>query len=218
MCETSNEKHVYSLVAEPVAGTTGTGLDQLVSYVFADPGLAGETDSKDILVGADAADRLNHFILDAAAAASPEGAAADGVFTVAEVIAMNAWIRADAARLQLWTDLHGDDEDTYETGLSPGPERRRTLRIPGRQPARHGDRRRLSHGLRNLRRPFPQRGRRSQCHRRTGCRLADRVLCRSLLHRHGPRPPDRRHPGRPGAATATSPTPRSPPAPMPPTA
>jgi Ca2+-binding RTX toxin-like protein len=116
MCDTSSEKHVYSLVDTPVAGTTGTGLDQFVSYVFADPGLAGATDSKDIIAGADFADKLNHFILDAAAAAVPGGAAADGVFTVDEVIAMNAWIRADPIRSQLWTDLHGDDEDTYETG------------------------------------------------------------------------------------------------------
>ncbi len=119
MCDTSSEKHVYSLVDTPIAGTTGTGLDQFVSYVFADPGLAGATDSKDIIAGADAADQLNHLILEAAVKALPDtpgGAAADGVFTTEEVTAMNAWIRADPARLKQWADLHGDDEDTYETG------------------------------------------------------------------------------------------------------
>lgn len=111
MCETTNEKHVYSLVTSATTGTTGTGFDQFVSYIYADPGLAGETDSKDIVAGATAADQLNHLLLQAAASIN---AAADGVFTVQEVIAMNAWIRAN--QLSLWTDLHGDDEDTYETG------------------------------------------------------------------------------------------------------
>jgi Ca2+-binding RTX toxin-like protein len=114
MCDESSEKHVYSLVDTPIAGTTGTGLDQFVSYVFADPGLAGETDSKDIIAGAQAADQLNHLILEAAAAAVSGGAAADGVFTVAEVTAMNAWIRTN--KLAEWTALHGDDEYDSETG------------------------------------------------------------------------------------------------------
>lgn len=110
MCEVS-VKHVYSLVKNPVLGTTGTGFDQFVSYIFADPGLAGNTDSKDIIKGAEAADQLNHLILQAA---DSIGAADDGVFTKNEVIAMNAWIRQNA--VQLWTILHGDDEGDSETG------------------------------------------------------------------------------------------------------
>ena len=101
----------YSLVTNPVAGTTGTGLDQIVTSIFADPGLAGATDGKDIKGGANAADQLNGLILKAAAAT---GAAADGVFTTAEVVAMNAYLRANF--LATWTTLHGDDEDGSETG------------------------------------------------------------------------------------------------------
>lgn len=112
MCETtSSEPQVYSSGATPFVGTTGTGLDQFVGSVFADPGLAGGADSTDIVAGARAAEQLNHLIIQAATAT---GAAADKVFTGDEVIAMNAWIRANA--LQQWTDLHGDDEPTYETG------------------------------------------------------------------------------------------------------
>jgi Ca2+-binding RTX toxin-like protein len=101
----------YSLVTDPVAGTTGTGLDQFVGYIYADPGLAGSNDRTEIAGGASAADQLNHLILRAAGAT---GAAADGVFTTEEVVAMNAYIRANF--LPQWTALHGDDEDGYETG------------------------------------------------------------------------------------------------------
>jgi Ca2+-binding RTX toxin-like protein len=112
MCETAENK-TYSLVTDPQQGTTGTGFDQLVANVFLDPGLAGANDGKDILVGAAAANQLNQMIIEAAQAV---GADADKVFTVDEVIRMNAYIRADAARLQKWTDLHGDDENDAETG------------------------------------------------------------------------------------------------------
>lgn len=112
MCETAENK-TYSLVTDPQQGTTGTGFDQLVANVYLDPGLAGANDGKDILVGAAAANQLNQMIIEAAQAV---GADADKVFTVDEVVRMNAYIRADAARLQKWTDLHGDDENDAETG------------------------------------------------------------------------------------------------------
>jgi Ca2+-binding RTX toxin-like protein len=107
--DTSNRK--YSLVSDPLAGSTGTGLDQFVGYIYRDPGLAGATDSLDINAGASAADQLNHLIIRAAQAT---GAAADGVFTADEVVAMNTYIRANF--LPEWTALHGDDEPGYETG------------------------------------------------------------------------------------------------------
>ena len=44
---TSNQVKTYSL-AEPVPGTTETGLDQFVNYIFADNGLAGATDGRDM--------------------------------------------------------------------------------------------------------------------------------------------------------------------------
>ncbi|MFM8331841.1 MAG: calcium-binding protein [Candidatus Methylumidiphilus sp.] len=101
----------YSMTQTAIPGDTSTGLDQLVDYIYADNGLAGANDAKDIAAGADAANRLNQIILEAAAAT---GAAADGQFTTSEVVAMNAYIRAN--RLADWTALHGDDEDNEETG------------------------------------------------------------------------------------------------------
>ncbi len=111
MPNSSSEKRIYSLVTDQTVGTTRSGFDQIVSYIYADPGLAGATDSLDIKGGAAAADQLNHLILKAAQAT---GAATDKVFTVDEVVAMNAYIRTNA--LPEWTALHGDDEDTAETG------------------------------------------------------------------------------------------------------
>lgn len=102
----------YSLLTDPRKGTTGTGLDQLVAFIQADPGLAGANDGQEIKAGAFAADQLNHLIMKAAGAT---GAAADGVFTVQEVVSMNAFLRANF--LESWTTLHGDDEDGLSTGF-----------------------------------------------------------------------------------------------------
>jgi Ca2+-binding RTX toxin-like protein len=102
----------YSMLSTTVPGTTGTGLDQLVNAVFIDTGLAGANMAGDLLGGAAAADAMNQIILEAAAAT---GAAADGHFTAAEVVAMNAWIREH--RLTEWTTHHGDDEGADETGF-----------------------------------------------------------------------------------------------------
>ncbi|MCL4680243.1 MAG: hypothetical protein KJZ92_03130 [Rhodocyclaceae bacterium] len=107
----TSQVKTYSL-AHPIAGTTGTGLDQFVEFIYADNGLAGATDGRDITKGASYADRLNQRILEAANAT---GAAADGKFTVEEVVAMNQYIRAN--HLAEWTALHGDDEGGEETGF-----------------------------------------------------------------------------------------------------
>ncbi len=107
----SSSVKVYSLVTNPLFGSSGTGLDQIVQAIYADPGLAGATDGKDIKAGAQAAEQLGQLILKAASAT---GAAADGVFTTAEVVAMNAYLRTN--HLAAWTVLHGDDEDGSETG------------------------------------------------------------------------------------------------------
>jgi Ca2+-binding RTX toxin-like protein len=112
--ESNGSIKTYSLLQERVPGTSGTGWDQFLELIQADAGMAGATDGKDIAAGADVADRLNRMILDAANAT---GAAADGRFTVDEVVAMNAYLRADPARLAEWAALHGDDENGEETGF-----------------------------------------------------------------------------------------------------
>jgi peroxiredoxin len=96
-----------------VVGTTGTGLDQLVSIVTLDEGLNKKISGSDIRDGATAADQLNHMIVESIRAT---GVANDGVITVSDVFDLNAWLRADTARLAQWTELHGDDEWDSETG------------------------------------------------------------------------------------------------------
>jgi len=107
----SNQIKTYSMT-NPVPGTTGSGLDQFVEFIFADNGLAGATDGRDIRGGASSANSLNQLIIEAANAT---GAAADGKFTADEVVAMNQYIRNN--HLAQWTTLHGDDEDGAETGF-----------------------------------------------------------------------------------------------------
>ncbi len=102
----------YSLVTAATYGATGTGLDQIVEYIYRDLGLAGATDGKDIRAGAQAANRLNEMIVQAAQATH---AADDKVFTAAEVTAMNAYLRNNF-RTE-WALAHGDDETGSETGF-----------------------------------------------------------------------------------------------------
>jgi len=100
------------MLMNPIAGDTLTGLDQLVDYIYADNGLAGANDAKDIAAGAAAANRMNQIIMEAAQAV---GALADGTFSEADVVSMNQYIRDHY--LTEWTSLHGDDEGSLETGF-----------------------------------------------------------------------------------------------------
>ena len=93
-------------------GTTGTGLDDLVAIVAADPGLNLELPTSEITAGGRAADAMNHLILDAIGAT---GAANDRRLDSADLLAMNAWLQAN--HLAAWTSLHGDDESDQETGF-----------------------------------------------------------------------------------------------------
>ena len=104
--------NTYSMRTARLNGTSGSGLDQLIDAIQADNGLAGNNHAANIRTGTSAADAMNVILVEAARAT---GAAGDGVFTTAEVVAMNAWIRAN--RLTQWTAFHGDDESAEETGF-----------------------------------------------------------------------------------------------------
>ena len=92
-------------------GTTGTGLDGLITLMGTDAGLNNRISAQDMAGGLSAADSLNGLIV---AAARATGAANDGAVTTSDVYAINAWIREN--HLELFTTLHGDDEDGEETG------------------------------------------------------------------------------------------------------
>ncbi len=94
------------------SGSTGTGLDQLVNLITADPGLTSKVATSEIKAGAMAADAMNALILQAIRAT---GVANNGDVSAGDVRDLNAWLRTNA--LEQWKTLHGDDEDCEETGF-----------------------------------------------------------------------------------------------------
>ena len=101
----------YSTVTSQISGTTRTGLDQLINYIYADPGVAGGASAQAIATAATVANRMDQIILEAA---NKIGATTDSKFTLDEVKAMNQYIRQNY--LKEWTTLHGDDDGDVETG------------------------------------------------------------------------------------------------------
>jgi Ca2+-binding RTX toxin-like protein len=99
---------------------TGTGLDFILTALAADPGLttvstvgAQARKVAQTIKGLEAASVINGFINEAIVST---GVAADGLISVEDVASINAWIRADPARLSAYTAAHGDDEGGVETG------------------------------------------------------------------------------------------------------
>ncbi|MEW8075385.1 MAG: hypothetical protein AB2815_06330, partial [Candidatus Sedimenticola endophacoides] len=91
--------------------TTGTWLDQIVDKVMADRGLDDKVPDAEIFEAADAANTMNAILNEAIQATE---AGADGSFSVDDVRAINAYIRAYYK--DEWNTLHGDDEADEETG------------------------------------------------------------------------------------------------------
>ena len=95
-----------------VEGTTGTGLDQLISIITNDAGLNARLSTTDINLGAAAANQMNQIIV---AAIKATGVADESAIDASELVEMNAYIRGNY--LIDWTTLHGNDEDNQETGF-----------------------------------------------------------------------------------------------------
>lgn len=93
-------------------GTTGTGLDQLITAITEDSGLLKRISSADIAAGAEAADAMNHLLVEAIRAT---GAANNGEISVADLRDINAYLHE--YHLTEWVLLHGDDEKGEETGF-----------------------------------------------------------------------------------------------------
>jgi hypothetical protein len=87
-----------------VDGTTGTGLDQLVSIITSDAGLNRKIANADIRGGASAADGMNALIVEAIRAT---GVANNGDISIADLRDLNTDLRSN--HLTRWTQLHGDD-------------------------------------------------------------------------------------------------------------
>ena len=97
---------------DPIQGSTGTGLDQLVELISVDTGLNRKVDPAEIAEAAAAADAMNHIIV---AAIKATGLANDDELNTADMYDLNAWIQAN--HYNEWVAYHGDDESHMETGF-----------------------------------------------------------------------------------------------------
>jgi len=96
-------------------GTTGTGLDTIITTILDNPGLTRSITGDDIQGGARAADNLNQLILDAI---EDGNLFKDGLIDIADVKAINAYIRdpAHGGRYEIFLENHGNDEGGEEWG------------------------------------------------------------------------------------------------------
>ncbi|MEY8880945.1 LamG-like jellyroll fold domain-containing protein [Donghicola sp. XS_ASV15] len=99
-------------VSEVVAGTTGTGLDRLVTLIVQDEGLRQSISDADLNDGATAANTMNTIIVEGIESL---GLGSDGTLTSSEIVALSDWI-AETHRAA-FTAAHGDDENDTETGF-----------------------------------------------------------------------------------------------------
>jgi Ca2+-binding RTX toxin-like protein len=110
----TNTANVYSAYLAAAIGSTGTGLDQLIAWDALDGGLAGANEASALDEGIRAADRLNQLLIQGLQAT---GNLAKEVLSVADIVAVNAWVRSDATLLARFIELHGDDEGGVATGF-----------------------------------------------------------------------------------------------------
>ena len=110
----TNTANVYSAYPAAPIGSTGTGLDQLIAWDALDGGLAGANEASALDEGIRAAEGLNQLLIQGLQAT---GNLAKEVLSVADIVAVNAWVRSDATRLARFIELHGDDEGGVATGF-----------------------------------------------------------------------------------------------------
>ncbi len=99
-------------VATYTSGTTNSGLDSLVNIITTDTGLNRKVATSEITTAANAANSMNEIILEAIDAT---GVRSDGELTAGDIRDVNSYIRDN--HLELWAELHGDDEGCDETGF-----------------------------------------------------------------------------------------------------
>ncbi len=95
-----------------LAADTFTGLDSLVELIQDDPGLNYRIPTSEIDTATDAANSMNHKIVEAI---YQTGVANDGVFDEFDLYAMNQYLQDVYS--EEWVLLHGDDTETDETGF-----------------------------------------------------------------------------------------------------
>lgn len=94
------------------AGTTDTGLDQIIDIINTDTRLNKRVSPEDIAIAATAADAMNRIIVEAI---QNTGVANDGKISKADARELNDYIFANYHHN--WVIHHGDDENGEETGF-----------------------------------------------------------------------------------------------------
>ena len=94
-----------------VVGETGTKLDFIVKTIFNDEGLLKRISMEDMREGASSANEMNALILEAI---YEEGLANDKRLTAADMRTVNMYLVENHE--ERWKELHGDDENSEETG------------------------------------------------------------------------------------------------------
>jgi hypothetical protein len=96
---------------EQIKGDTGTAFDQVLDIIINDKGLLKRISTSDIRRGAEAANEMNHLIVEAII---EEGLGNDGKLTTADIREINNYLVKN--HKERWAELHGDDENGEETG------------------------------------------------------------------------------------------------------
>jgi hypothetical protein len=104
-------KKLYNDEFQEIEGTTGTAFDQVLKIIMTDKGLLKRIPTSDIRDGAQAANQMNHLIIEAIV---ENGLGNDGKLTTADIREINRYLVAN--HKEKWAELHGDDENGEETG------------------------------------------------------------------------------------------------------
>lgn len=109
--ELSHDVLVNIEIEEP-KGNTGTGLDQIVNLIFDDPALQNRISLDQMREGASASIVMNDLIIEAI---ENQALNDDQEISIADAKAINQYLVTHHA--ELWSELHGDDENNEETGF-----------------------------------------------------------------------------------------------------
>ena len=103
---------LYNPNIEEIKGETGTGLDKVIDIIFNDKRLQLNVSTGDLREAAKSANEMNKIIVEAV---ETTGVMADGKITPEEVYLLNEYIVENYG--DVWSKLHGDDEEGKETGF-----------------------------------------------------------------------------------------------------
>lgn len=95
-----------------VEGTTGTTFDKIIPVIYNDEGLLLKVSMEDIREGAASANGMNELIVEAIRQTQ---VAVDGHISSDDVRSINAYLVEN--HVNTWSELHGDDENSEETGF-----------------------------------------------------------------------------------------------------